>query len=344
MRSVIIVHPSFDATWPWTADHFHILWKDQGSTDFIRLAPNELKTLGELVPEPGSVTRLISLNVAVTSDCLRAFSSLKEAVITTCSYGSPVTEEQMAILKDAGVKIYTHPSEGYWGQSVSEFGLALTLCGLRRIPQTHHEIITSLQPWYYEPENGVGTPKKRGEQFGDDPNFTNGTVEGKRVRIVGAGNIASRYASFVSMLGADVAAWDPFATEPSFHRAGARKEWHLSQLIQDAEIFVPMVPLTEKTTGLITSEHIHLLPKGCLVVLVTRAEICDMQAIRERVLKDEISLAADVFDIEPLTLNDSLLGRHNVVHTPHNAGRTVQANQRWAEKLVEQFLPISHYE
>lgn len=240
--------------------------------------------------------------------------------------------------------MYTHPSEGFWGQSVSEFGLALTLCGLRRIPQTHHDIMTSLQPWHYEPDNGVGTPRKRGQQFGDDPNFTNGTVEGKRVRIIGAGNIASRYASFVSMLGADVAAWDPFATEPSFHRSGARKEWHLSQLIQDAEIFVPMVPLTEKTIGLITAEHIHSLPKGCLVVLVTRAEICDMQAIRERVLKDELSLAADVFDIEPLPLQDSLLGRHNVVHTPHNAGRTVQANQRWAEKLVEQFLPLSQYE
>jgi phosphoglycerate dehydrogenase-like enzyme len=344
MRSVIIVHPSFDATWPWTADHFHTLWKAQGSTEFIRVAPDELKPLGELVPEPDSVTRLVCLNVAVTSDCLRAFSSLKEAVITTNSYGSPLADEQLDILKDAGVTMYTHPSEGYWGQSVSEFGLALTLCGLRRIPQMHHEIISSLQPWYYEPENGVGTPKTRREQFGDDPNFTNGTVEGKRVRIVGAGNIASRYASFVSMLGADVAAWDPFATEPSFHRSGARKEWHLSQLIQDAEIFVPMVPLTEKTTGLITSKHIHSLPKGCLVVLVTRAEICDMQAIRERVLKNEISLAADVFDIEPLPLNDSLLGRHNVVHTPHNAGRTVQANQRWAEKLVEQFLPLSQYE
>ncbi|MCY9665584.1 hypothetical protein M5X11_11520 [Paenibacillus alginolyticus] len=344
MRSVIIVHPSFDATWPWTADHFHTLWKAQGSTEFIRVAPDELKPLGELVSEPDSVTRLVSLNVAVTSDCLRSFSSLKEAVITTNSYGSSLADEQLEILKDAGVTMYTHPSEGYWGQSVSEFGLALTLCGLRRIPQMHHDIMTSLQPWHYEPENCVGTPKTRGEQFGDDPNFTNGTVEGKRVRIVGAGNIASRYASFVSMLGADVAAWDPFATEPSFHRAGARKEWHLSHLIQDAEIFVPMLPLTEKTTGLITSEHIHSLPKGCLVVLVTRAEICDMQAIRERVLKNEISLAADVFDIEPLPLNDSLLGRHNVVHTPHNAGRTVQANQRWAEKLVEQFLPLSQYE
>jgi phosphoglycerate dehydrogenase-like enzyme len=339
MRSVIIVHPRFERVWPWTADHFHKLFGAQGPAEFIRLGPDEISTLGQLVPDPGSVTRLISLLVDVTSDCLRAFSSLEEAAIITEPYGRSVSEEQMSILLEAGVKVYGHPSEGYWGQSVSEFGLALTLCGLRRIPQTHHEIITSLQPWDYEPISGISNPPKRGHQFGDNPDFTNGTIDGKRIRIVGAGNIASRYASFVKMLGADVAAWDPFATEPSFHRTGARKEWHLNRLVQDADIFVPMLPLTPQTRGLVSADLIHALPKGCLVVLVTRADICDMNAIRERVLNDEISLAADVFDIEPLPLGDALLGRHNVVHTPHNAGRTVQANQRWAEKLFEQFLP-----
>ncbi|MEK3916759.1 D-isomer specific 2-hydroxyacid dehydrogenase family protein [Paenibacillus sp. FSL H7-0331] len=230
------------------------------------------------------------------------------------------------MLKERGVRVYIQPSEGYWGQSVSEFGLALTLCALRRIPQTHHEMITSQQPWSHPLE-----------QFGDDPRFVNGTVAGKRIRIVGAGNIASRYASFVSMLGADVATWDPFAPEPAFHRAGSRKEWYLEKLVQDADIFVPMVPLTESTKGLITAEHIGMLPKGCIVVLATRAEICDMQELRRRVLADEISLAADVFDVEPLSLDDPLLGRHNVVHTPHNAGRTKEANYKWAEMLAEQF-------
>ena len=76
------------------------------------------------------------------------------------------------------------------------------------------------------------------------------------------------------------------------------------------------------------------------MVLVTRAMICDMEAVRERVLADEIALAADVFDVEPLPLDDPLLGRHNVVHTPHNAGRTRRANEMWAEKLAEQFLPV----
>jgi phosphoglycerate dehydrogenase-like enzyme len=141
------------------------------------------------------------------------------------------------------------------------------------------------------------------------------------------------------MLGADVAAWDPFAPEPAFHRAGARKEWHLDQLVRDAEIFAPMLPLTDSTRGIVTAEHIRALPQGCLVVLVTRAAICDMPTLRRRVLADELALAADVFDVEPLPLDDPLLGRHNVVHTPHNAGRTRNANQRWAEALAAQFAP-----
>ena len=98
-----------------------------------------------------------------------------------------------------------------------------------------------------------------------------------------------------------------------------------------------MLPLSESTRGLVTAEHINALPNGCLVVLATRALICDMAAIRRRVLADELSLAADVFDVEPLPLDDPLLGRHNVVHTPHLAGRTFDSNRQWVEALVEQF-------
>jgi phosphoglycerate dehydrogenase-like enzyme len=242
-------------------------------------------------------------------------------------------------MTERGVKIYHHRSEGFWGQSVSEFGLALTLCALRRIPQTHHRILTSHDDWDYAPSGGFGQPGMRGYQYGDDTRFTNGTLEGKRVRIVGAGNIASRYASFATALGADVAAWDPYASEPCFHRAGTRRELHLDRLVRDAEIFVPMVPLTDQTKGLITAAHIDALPQGCLVVMVTRANICDMPSIRRRVLANELALAADVFDVEPLPLNDPLLGRDNVVHTPHNAGRTRQANEAFATKLAEQFVP-----
>ena len=336
-RSVIIVHPNFDKSWPFAADHLHELWKGDESVEFIRLAAHDQRSLDRLVREPGSIVRLVTLGVPVTRASLEPFSALEEAVLYTSGYGDQPDHESLALLTQRGVKVYQHTSMEYWGQSVAEFGLALTLCGLRRIPQTHCQLMHSQDPWNYEPPSGIGQPGSRGEQFGDDLNFTNGTLEGKRVRIVGAGNIGSRYASFVRMIGADVAAWDPFASEPCFHRAGARREHHLARLVLDAEIFAPMLPLTASTRGLITAELIDALPKGCLVVLVTRAKICDVAALRQRVIDNELSLAADVFDIEPLPLDDPLLGRSNVIHTPPNAGRTREANYRFAEQRAHQF-------
>lgn len=338
-RSLIVVHPSFDAVWPFAADHLASIWHKQSSLTFIRLEHSDKIPLHELVLDLAMVERLVALNVGVTCETVQRMPSLREAAIVR-EYRAYHDAKLKAALKAHGVRIYAQQSEGFWGQSVAEFGLALTLCALRRIPQSYVAMMNGHDVWDYEPVGGIGRPSQRGHQYGDDSRFTNGTLEGKHVRIVGAGNIGSRYASFVKMLGADVAAWDPFAAEPAFHRAGSRREHHLDPLLRDADIFAPMLPLTEGTRGLITREHIYSLPKGCLVVLVTRALICDMAAIRERVLADEIALAADVFDVEPVALDDPLLGRHNVVHTPHNAGRTRQANERWAEMLAAQFLPL----
>jgi phosphoglycerate dehydrogenase-like enzyme len=89
----------------------------------------------------------------------------------------------------------------------------------------------------------------------------------------------------------------------------------------------------------VTADLIDALPVGCLVVLVTRALICDMAALRRRVLAAELALAADVWDVEPLPLDDPLLGLPHVVHSPHNAGRTRQANEAYAKAIIDQFRP-----
>jgi phosphoglycerate dehydrogenase-like enzyme len=341
MHSAILVHPRFDTVWPFAADHAHRLWAAQGPVEFVRLADADDRPAGKVLAAPAEVTRLLLLDVPLTDACAARLPQLREISWNEGGYTheNPEHTAMLAALAARGVRVVRHNSEGCWGQSVAEFGLALTLGALRRIPQTHHAMLTSHAPWDYSPPGGHGRPGARGHQFGDDVRFTCGTLEGKRVRIVGAGNIGSRYASFCHFLGAEVAAWDPFASEPCFHRSGARREHFLDRLGLDAEIFAPMLPLTDKTRGLVTAAHIDALPRGALVVLVTRAAICDMAALRRRVLADELALAADVFDHEPLALDDPLLGRANVVHTPHNAGRTRQANERWAEMLLAQFAP-----
>lgn len=316
MRTAIVVHRRFDRIWPYAADHLRDLLVPVAEVEFERLADGQ--------PVTGSATaeRLFWLGAPLSGDQLDRYPAVREAYSTE---GYRSSSAAAALFEQRGIRRLDHGSEGYWGESVSEFALGLTIGALRRIPQSHHAMLSDPAAWKYS-----------FEQFNDDPNFANGTVQGKRVRIVGAGNIASRYASFVHMLGADVAAWDPYAGEPAFHRAGSRRIHSLARLAGDAEIFAPMVPLTPSTEGLVTAEIIRSLPTGCLVVLVTRATVCDVPELRRRVLADELSLAADVFDVEPLPFDDPLLGRGNVVHTPHNAGRTMEANRAWAQLLFDQ--------
>jgi len=332
MSTAIFVHPDFDGDWPFAADHLHDLVASRGAVHFVRL-PASQKEVADFPPDAAAVTRIIVLRAGINSTWLAGFPNLREAYLDL--YDSRAEAAGKA-LEARRVKRLLLQTESFWGQSVAEFALGLTLAALRRIPQTHQEIRTSLAAWDYTPK-APGAPGRRGHQFGDDPNFASGTIAGKRVRIVGAGNIGSRFASWCHMLGADVAAWDAVAPDPCFHRTGARRITSIDKLVRDAEIFAPMLPLRPATEGIIKAHHIDALPKGCLVLLVTRAEIVDMPALRRRVLDDELSLAADVFDAEPLPLNDPLLGRHNVIHTPHNAGRTIHSNQQIAESIAGLF-------
>jgi phosphoglycerate dehydrogenase-like enzyme len=340
MREHIVVHPRFERHWPYVAERFRELWPDAG---FDRLDSGDNRMLSEVLSDPEGVTRLVSLGVLLSEECVDRLDALEEALVYTES-AYAVDDAVVESLEARGVSVYRHDSEGFWGQSVAECALALTLSGLRRIPQLHDSVQNDQGPWDYEPDGEPG-PGKRGHQFGDDPRFTNGTVARKRVHQIGVGNIGSRYANFVDALGADVAAYDPYADEPCFHRAGARREHHLEDLLTDADIFAPLVPPNEETVGLIDADLVNRLPEGCLVVLATRARIVDGDALRERVLADELALAADVWDEnpgEPLPLDDPLLGRHNVVHTPHVAGRTKHANDRWAEMLAAKFKRRGH--
>ena len=332
VRSVICVHRQFERSWPYAADHWQRCWQQTGGCELIRTAETDATPAG-LVADPASVRRLVLLGFALGDDGLDRFTSLEECYLDW----QRGPQAAVAGAQARGVSFVPHRVDIYWGQTVAEYALAMTICGLRRIPQNHTAMQTSLAPWDYSPEASTIGP--RGGQFGDDPRFCNGTVAGKRVRVVGVGNIGARYASWCAALGADVAIWDPFAPDASFVVAGAERRFHVEELVADAEIFVPMVPLIDSTRGLITAELIDALPMHGLVVQVTRARVCDTEALYRRVLNDELALAADVFDEEPLPLDSPLLGRHNVVHTPHAAGRTRDANHAFADDAIARFRP-----
>jgi len=98
MRSVIVVHPDFDACWPLAANHFHTLWRAQGEVEFLRVAAFEQRPLAHLLTDPASVTRLIALSISVTAPDLNAMKQLRElATDGACPPDLQATVQQLGM-------------------------------------------------------------------------------------------------------------------------------------------------------------------------------------------------------------------------------------------------------
>lgn len=331
MRDGIAVHATFEADWPFAVDAFAEAWTTPDDVWVVRLALGDDRPLEAVFPPgvAGSLRRLAVFGVRHDAESLAAFSALAQLTLDGAS--SPYSAE----LAKRSIRLFHHPDESYWAASVAEFALALALSSLRSVAHWHCQLATEPTRWR-TPAGGPGHPAHAlaGTQCVDDLGRVNGTMRGKQVRVAGLGHIGSRFAQFARALGADVAAWDPVAAETTFALAGARRVGRLVDLVSDADIVAPILPHNAATTGLLSAAVIHAMPPGSLLLLVTRAAVCDMAAVRKRVVAGELALAADVFDQEPLDPGDPLLGLPHVVHTPHVAGRTRDANVAWGRQLA----------
>ena len=176
-------------------------------------------------------------------------------------------------------------------------------------------------------------------QFCDDPDFVNGDLGTKRIGVIGLGQIGGKIAKWCRVFGATVTGFDPFVPEELL------REWDVQRVDMDtladsSDIVFVAVPPTPSARHLLNRERIYHLRKGSLVVIITRAHAVDMEALRERIVNDELAGAFDVYDNEPVHVDDELRNRDNVVHTPHIAGRTKDANLRVADMTVDDFVRV----
>lgn len=256
----------------------------------------------------------------LTEECLKQTETLKVVGGVFDNHGGNLP---MQAMQAQGIAL-VDATRG-WAPSVAEVTLALALCALRRIPWWHKRLADGERGWDFE-----------AGQFCDARGFANGTLGSKQVGVIGLGQIGGRVASWCAALGATVSAYDPFAPESRFDDLGAERV-DMNRLVERAEVVFVTVPPTPSAKHLLSAERIRRLQKGALVVITTRAHAVDMDALRARVTADELAAALDVYDVEPLPEDDPLRGRENVVHLPHIAGRTRDANLLVADVIADDF-------
>ncbi|WP_162240404.1 NAD(P)-dependent oxidoreductase [Nocardia arizonensis] len=313
---VLIVNDGYlKATWPFLADRLReglvgtdhtLLWETVPASSHLR----DIRGVDD-------VRALVLIGVEPEPADLAALSRLA-VVAGVGGVGSAVAAELAA----RGIA-YVDGSRGHT-DSRAEHAIALVLAALRSLPSWHTTMAVEgprawpLPSW----------------QYSDHPGLVNGTLRGKTVAVVGLGPLGARVAELCAAFGATVAVADPDADEIDVAVSGAQRIdlEHVSA----ADIVV----VTEGTPrSRLTAAVLDRLRAGSLVVTLDAAGI-DLAALRERVLRGELAWATDVYETVPVPLDDPILGRDNVVHTPGIAGRTREANHGVADVLVENIARV----
>lgn len=151
---------------------------------------------------------------------------------------------------------------------------------------------------------------RRGEGWAWGPAVMLGEgLEGKTLGIVGFGRIGRETARLAEAFGMRVV------------------HGRLEDVLAHADVVSLHVPLTPETRHLIGEEELRAMKPTAVLVNTARGAIVDEAALVRALESGEIAGAAlDVYEREP-EVNRGLLGRDDVVLTPHVASATIAARE-----------------
>jgi phosphoglycerate dehydrogenase-like enzyme len=147
-------------------------------------------------------------------------------------------------------------------------------------------------------------------------------LSGRRVGVLGLGNIAFELFGLLHPFGTENLASDPFRSVEEAAEAGVRLV-DLETLMSEADIIVITAGLTPETYHLIDADMISRMRADAVLINIARGPIVDTAALVEALSEGRIRGAGlDVFELEPLPSDHPLTALENVVLSPHSLAWT----------------------
>jgi phosphoglycerate dehydrogenase-like enzyme len=167
-------------------------------------------------------------------------------------------------------------------------------------------------------------------------------LEGKRLGIVGLGNLGRRMARIGRAFGMQVVAWsqnlDPAVAAEEQVEAVSKDE-----LFSSADVVTVHYKLSERSTGVVGAAELALMKPSAYLVNTSRGPLVDSAALVAALRSGAIAGAAlDVYDIEPLPLSDPLRSAPNVVLTPHLGYVTEEAYRVFYGDAAEDIVAFAN--
>jgi len=218
-------------------------------------------------------------------------------------FGLGVDNIDLPACKEKGIAVNYVPD--YCIREVSDHAVALLLALIRKIPLSNK--VVQAGRW----EMPVVVPIRR--------------IEGTVLGLLGFGNIPRLVAPKAKAFGMKVIAFDPYAKPELFKNAGVESV-DFDTLLKTSDYISVHAPHTPQTRGMVNADAFAKMKKGAYIVNTARGPLIDEPALIAALDSGQVGGAGlDVVAVEPLAKDSPLLGRDNVIITPHTGFYSIEA-------------------
>jgi D-3-phosphoglycerate dehydrogenase len=162
-------------------------------------------------------------------------------------------------------------------------------------------------------------------------------LAGKKLGIIGFGNIGSRVGIRAKALEMDVIAYDPYIDPSKATDLGCKYTTDFDEILQ-CDFITIHTPKTPETINMITKKEIEKMKDGVVLINCARGGLYNEKDVYEGLKSGKIRwLGIDVFEKEPVT-DHPFFELENTSVTPHIGANTKESQERIAIQAAEAII------
>jgi D-3-phosphoglycerate dehydrogenase len=168
-------------------------------------------------------------------------------------------------------------------------------------------------------------------------------TRGKKLGIVGYGNIGSQLSVLAESMGMKVFLYDVVTKLPL---GNAVQMDTLKELMSECDVISLHVPETDSTKEMIGAEQLSWMKPNAILINASRGTVVNIDALAAKLSNNELGGAAiDVFPVEPKSNDEEFVSPlrdfENCILTPHVGGSTMEAQENIGVEVSEKLAKYS---
>jgi D-3-phosphoglycerate dehydrogenase / 2-oxoglutarate reductase len=165
-------------------------------------------------------------------------------------------------------------------------------------------------------------------------------VRGKKLGLIGYGNIGTQLSVIAESLGMKVLYYD---REERLSLGNAVRCKTMKEVLEQADVISLHVDGREANANLISTAEFDQMKKGVIFINLSRGHVVDIKALKENIANGKIAgTSIDVFPYEPVSNDEEfqseLRGLPNTILTPHIGGSTSEAQENIGNFVPSRFF------